>query len=263
MKRQYNNTSRQPYKRPRTTNTVFIGPLRRPPARTGVIKRYVPRTPGGQLIADNHYYDASHSPTSVFPAIGAWSQPNLFDPNQGIFPGSLFAPRQGDDISNRQGRKTFLKKIRIQGQITCAPQSLNQFGDLPTKIRLIIVQDKQTNGAQFDPNELILSGVSSGAIHMFQSTANLGRFKIWKDKSFTLQNPNLGLVTNPVASTIQQGISHNFKFNIKVNTWVNYNSGNSGQISDVVDNSFHVVCGCSDTTLDPRLEYKSRAVFTA
>jgi len=125
--------------------------------------------------------------------------------------------------------------------------------------RIIVYQDKQTNGTQSQGEDVISSGAASGAIDMFQNINNFGRFKILKDKKIQLQPHDYsGLTTAFVAhaTTIP------FKINVKVNEWVNYNATNGGTVADVIDNSFHLICGCNTINDAPTIDYKVRTVFS-
>lgn len=226
------------------------------PAR-GPPRVYVARTPGGQITADNHYFDTERTITSVSANTTAWTGTE-YDPNTTAML-CLFAPVIGDDISNRMGRKIFVKKIRINGILNVGVQAAQGAGDAPAVVRIILYQDKQTNGSQSQGEDVIASGAGSDAIDMFQNVANLGRFRVWKDKTFTLQNPNMG--TDGVSTFATQGIARKFKMTIRPNCWVNFNATNGGTVADIVDNSFHLIANTPSAQLVPSLTYKVRTVF--
>jgi len=226
-------------------------PVRRMP-RVG----YVQRAPGGQITADNHYFDADRTSTTLPVLATAWTGTEI-DPATG---NSLFFPVQGDDITNRQGRKVFVKKIRIQGVINIATQTTQAAADEPMVIRLVVYQDKQTNGAQSQGEDLLSSGAASSAVFMSQNLANLGRFKVWKDRIITQPQQGLAGVT---ASIVQGGDNIYFKFSFKPMCYVNYNATNGGTIADVIDNSFHMIGNYVTGGQAATIAYKVRTVFTA
>jgi len=239
----------------RSFNATIRGvPVRKfPQRRLG----FVARTPGGQITADNHYFDTERTATAIASNTASWTA-SEYDPNTSAML-CLFAPVIGDDIANRIGRKIFVKSIRLKGIITCAPQTAQSTTpDVPVVIRMIVYQDKQTNGAQSQGEDVISSGAASNALNMFTNSTNFGRFNIVKDKFITLQNPTMAGIT---ATYEQSGLNRQFKMNCKVNQWVSYNATNGGTVADVVDNSWHFIANCNSAALVPFVAYKVRTVF--
>ena len=101
---------------------------------------------------------------------------------------------------------------------------------------------------------------STIAIHSFQSLANLGRFKVLKDKTFTMQNPNSSYDGTNIE---QQGLKRTFKFVIKFAkpVTVSFNAVNGGTISDIVDNSWCIYATAASSQLSPTMEYTGRAYY--
>jgi len=220
-------------------------------------KAYMARTPGGNVVADNHYFDTERTTTAIAQSASTWNGSEM-DPNTSAML-CLFAPVIGDDISNRTGRKVFVKKIRISGLILVSAQSAQTTQDDPANIRLVCYQDMQTNFAQATGDLVLAQGAASNAIHYGMSVANFGRFKILKEKRIVITPPDYsGLTTAFVAG----GRLVNFKMNIKVNQWVNFNGTNGGTVADIVDNSFHFLALSSVSTLNPTVTYKVRTVFS-
>ena len=231
---------------------------RAPVAMRTVRKRqYVPRTPGGQIVADNHYFDASRTSTTIAYNDADWTG-SEYDPNV-TAQLSLFSPVIGDDIANRTGRKVFVKNIRITGQLNRAASTAGTTGDTPVEVRLVLYQDKQTNATQSQGEDVISSGAANGAINMFQNINNFGRFRILKDKRYILANNRAmaGLTT----AFVSNGDRVPFKMNLKINQWVNYNAANGGTIADVIDNSFHLIAMKSDSVTSCQIQYRARTVF--
>jgi len=251
-KRYAYDVAKQAAKRRRVTPGTTRATYRRPKQRM-----YVARTPGGQILAESHYFDTERTVTAIAANTATWTNTE-YDPNTTAML-CLFAPVQGDDISQRNGRKIFVKKIKINGQITCNAQNAVNTLDAGSNIRIIVFMDKQTNAAQAQGEDVIGSGAGSDAIHQFQNPANFGRFKVFKDKFFIMQNP---VATGPNPAIEQAGLVKNFKFTLKPRVWVNYNAGVTGTISDVVDNSFHLLANCTNAQLAPNITYKVRTVFS-
>jgi len=177
--------------------------------------------------------------------------------------GCLFAPTQGDDISNRRARKVFVKKIRVSGFLYVAAATALTTPQQPTQVRVILFMDKQTNGSQVSPAVLMASGAGSDAVHMFQSPAGFGRFKVFKDKTFTLlPGGTFGPSTGNLIG--QTGLIREFSFTVKPNVWVNYNATNGGTVADIIDNSFHICANqnASVAANQASITYKVRTVFS-
>lgn len=220
-------------------------------------KQYVARTPGGAIVADNHYFDTERTVTNVAVNTASWTGTE-YDPNTSAML-CLFAPVTGDDIFNRQGRKVFVKTIRIYGTLTIAAAANGAAGFTPINVRIIVYQDKQTNIAQSQGEDVISSGAASDAIHMMMNASNFGRFRILKDKMYVLnKNPVIAGLTTAFVSN---GDQVHFKYDIPVKEWVNYNATNAGTVADVVDNSFHLIANASGASQTVTITYKVRTVF--
>jgi len=237
--------------RARQYNNIPRGVIYRQPQRI-TTKRFVNRTPGGNVVGDNHYYDVDLYNTPIVSVATTWGLA-INDPGTR---NCLFCPIQGDDISNRQGRKCFVKKIRINGSVAIPGQpGLDPF----TNIRVLVVQDMQTNGTQMTGNLLLNSGSATDGIHMFQSTQNFGRFKILKDKTYNMANRSIAGVTG----SLNEGyMVREFKWVIKPMCWVNFNATNGQTVADIIDNSFHIMVGATDVSSTPVISYKCRVIFT-
>lgn len=220
-------------------------------------KQYVARTPGGNIVADHHYFDTERTATAIAVNTASWTGTE-YDPNTSAML-CLFAPVTGDDIFNRSGRKIFVKTIRIRGVLTAPPAATGTLGGTPNQIRIVVYQDKQTNTAQSQGEDLLSQGAGSDAMHMGMNVANLGRFKILKDKLYVMgNNLNIGGATG---AFVYSGQQIHFKYDIIVNDWVNYNATNGGTVADVVDNSFHLIANATSGTLTPQITYKVRTTF--
>lgn len=224
--------------------------------RLGQAPRFVPRTPGGQIVSERKYFDTQGS--SAVNITNASFNGAEVDPTT---VNCLCAPSQGNDISNREGRNIFVYNITVRGTLKVNAQSAQNSGDRGQTVRLILVMDKQTNGTQMASEDLIASAVSVPMTFGFQNTANFGRFQILKDK-FIPMGPF------PISSNgsvlIQGGVTKMFKlkYSFKSPIKVNFNSTNGGTVADIVDNSFHILAGRDDPDTPVELTYKARVAFT-
>lgn len=208
--------------------------------------------PIAALEGDMKYHDAYKALTALT-ASTDWTNTE-YTPSNGIC-----IPAPGSTISQRTGRHVYLYKIKIRGTITTIPTGFGVTDD-PTKMRIILVQDTQTNAAAMQGEDLMDSPGTTAleAVDSFQSLTNLGRFRVLKDKNIIIQNPNYLDASNPGGKQMAQ-----FKFTYKPKSpiKITFNANSAGSIGDVVDNSFHVLANCSDVDLVPRIEFVSRASF--
>lgn len=221
---------------------------------------YVPRTPGGQVVSERKYKDYRSAGFAVAVTNGSFAGAEA-DPNVGN-PLCLFAPTQGNDISEREGRNVYVYSIRIQGVIEVNGQVAQTATDQQQTVRMILCMDKQTNGAQMNSEDLITSSGGVPGTFQFQNTAHFGRFQILKDKTISL-GP-FPIAANGGGQLYQGGISKYFKlkYTFKTPIKVNFNATNGGTVADIVDNSFHLLAGRDNADTPVNLDYQVRVAFT-
>lgn len=246
------------YGRLRRQNAFMINRFQ-PPRTTkigGATRSFVPRSFGNPMaVTERKYFDTDYgSAIAVVTSTWAGSEADPTTLN------TLFCPTTGTDFNNRDGRKVHVVAIRIRGHITTQAQTDQTATDAPSIVRILLVQDQQTNATQLNSEDVLSSSSSSGAINMFQNPAFFGRFRILKDMKLSLANPN---ITYDGTNLEQQGLVRNFYINIRFKKpkVVHFNSTNGGTVADIIDNSFHIICGVQSNALGPNLAYKSRVVF--
>lgn len=218
----------------------------------------VPRTRGVYATGEMKYFDTELSSTPI-PA-AATLVGGEFPPNVGV-PNTLVAPTVGSAINQRIGRRIKLHKLTVRFVITVAEQ-INQAGaDVASNIRCWLIQDMQTNAGQAQLETIFTAPTNVvNAPNCFQSLDTLGRFRVWKDKMITFQDPS---VTFDGTNIEQGGLAKMYKFSLKFKKpiEVSFNAVNGGTISDIVDHSFCVYAICSDVTLAPQIAYYARAYY--
>lgn len=224
----------------------------------------VPRTRGA--LAQNgetKYFDSFLSIGNVSEGT-SWAASNL-DPSATT---GLFTPVEGNDIDNRVGRKVSLHKMTLKCVIVCTPVA-DQADILPPGyIRLILVQDTQTNASTMAGTDLMTApGAATNALMptTFQSTNNFGRFKVLKDKviylgdAFVAQdNAGGGAATNSMTEA-QKYVK--FSVNFKNPVVVKFNGTNGGTTADIIDNSFHLIGVKSTTAWAHNVNYTCRSYY--
>jgi len=230
----------------------------------------VTRTSGAAVIGEMKYFDCTLETAAISALNTTWVAGTMQDPATTVNLGSaavatplcLFVPTVGAALNQRIGRKVKVLKIKLNGQILVPTQAAQAAADTPTFIRILLVQDMQTNAAQMTGAALMNNG--SGAqntICSFQNPDNFGRFRVLKDKRIILESPNT--FNDAAATGAQYGLQRAFKMNInfKMPVEVHFNATNGGTVADIVDNSFHIVCGATNISLAPTLTYYSRVCF--
>ncbi len=219
----------------------------------GEMKYFDTERPTQALTASVDWAGTEHDPSTTQEATPV-SNPN-----------TLFAPIQGTAINQRIGRQAKIHKIKIKGHLQVVRQASATIADNGTLCRILLVQDMQTNSAQMQGEDLMAdptTNTAAAAVDCFQDLKNFGRFKVWKDKLMTIQNPNMGISTT-TTTNVSQGLVKPFHFNLtfKEPIVVRFNAGVAGTVADIVDNSFHIIASCDDITLIPTISYISRVCF--
>lgn len=224
------------------------------------------RASGALVMTPERKYFTSQRLGFDVPAATSWAASTLADPDTTPVANMncLFAPTVGSAINQRIGRKVSVHKIQLKGELTVASLDDETTADASNTVRMILFMDQQTNGTQVTPSELIAAQTASAgsAVYGFQNLANLGRFRVLKDKIITLQNPN---VSWDGTNVIQQGIKRTFKIviNFKRPVVVHFNAVNGGTVADIVDNSFHLAANSTnETDLDVGITYTARVTYT-
>jgi len=265
MKR--NNQKGQLAKRTRTGGKGFSG-------KSAPVFNRVPRVPEGEM----KYFDCCRSNVNLSAVTTTWPAGAMVDPSTTINLGAaavatplcLFAPTVGSALNQRVGRSVLVRKIKVRGQLLSSTLQTSAAGFAPddsNKVRLMLVQDMQTNAAQMTAAQLMNDAADAATtINSYQNPNNFGRFRVLKDKEVPFQDPNF-TVSETAASSFnayQAGLIRQFKWtvNFKTPVKVQFNATNGGTVADIVDNSFHIVAATTSTTnVNIAISYYSRVAY--
>lgn len=92
---------------------------------------------------------------------------------------SLAAIAQGDDVSGRNGRSILCKSVQIRGTYASHASAT------ASRVRIIIFSDRQNQGSTPAATDIL---VSESPEAMRQIGAEQGRFHVYLDKEFTVDN---------------------------------------------------------------------------
>lgn len=172
---------------------------------------------------------------------------------------SLTATAQGDGESNRDGRQVRLLSCHLRGEVQFDPLDQATPG-LAQCVRILVVLDKQTNGAQFNAEDVLADPANADLdVHAFRNLQYTQRFRVLKD--FTVRQPAFTAVWDS-DSTLKAGAQVPFKCNIDLGNMPVTYTGTSAAIASIADNSIHVLAIASTTsTGSATLKYISRVRF--
>lgn len=211
---------------------------------------------------ERKYFSGTLAATAV-PASTDWTATE-FDPVDPANTFNLCSPGPGTGINQRVGRKILVHALKIRGILQFPAQSAGTtIASAPT-VRVLVVQDKQTNGAQVQGETIMAAPGTAAATNCmlsYQNLANFGRFRVLHDKLYAFQN---GIsVNNASATTVStEWNSRPFKININFRepVVVHFNAAGTALVADIVDNSFHILATADANTTT--IAYESRAVYT-
>ena len=139
---------------------------------------------------------------------------------------------QGTGESQRLGRRMVITSIQIKWQAKW--QNNFSTGD---GLRVLLVLDKQTNGAQMSASDALEASTAEVMSH--RNLENVQRFSILKD--FTIHDKNFSHYYNGISSTTQARHQHGqFIHKFKGGLHVNF-TGTGATVADIADNSLHCV----------------------
>ena len=122
---------------------------------------------------------------------------------------SLNLISQGTSQNQRIGNKVCLHAIRARGVF----QLINNITNSSAVVRVLLVRDKQCNGAQAVPADVLeVTAAATTDYNAFLDMDNLDRFDIIKDKTYKIGESGFGIVgTGSAVCTIPFKMSHKIK----------------------------------------------------
>jgi len=222
------------------------------------------------VTGEMKYMDSELSATAITAVTTTWPAGTNMDPSTTLAlgdpaiatPANLCSPKVSAALNGRIGRSILVLKIKVRGTINVPAATPANGGEAACKIRILLVQDMQTNAGLMTGAQLMRdAGAAQTTINSFQNPDNFGRFRVLKDVTYILQDPNC--YTDAVPAPAQNGRATNFKFNVnfKKPVKVQFNATNGGTGADIVDNSFHIFAATNSTALAPTLAYYSRVGY--
>ncbi len=204
---------------------------------------------GGFMGIENKFVDYEKAATTVN---GTWANGELDDATAL----SLSSIAQGDGESNRDGRKAELLSVHVKGLLRHVAQEADTNPPGGGIVRLILVLDKQTNGAQLNAEDVVT--VTTIDVNAWRNLQNSQRFRILKDQRWQMKVTAMTTFQVNDFSTPQQEIPFEFHVVFKKPIVVNH-TGTTAVVASIADNSLHLI-GVS-TIPDYQITYVSRVRF--
>lgn len=215
---------------------------------TGYRKRNI-RT-AGYLGLEHKFFDTEFSAANIGAGMtNALKETDAF---------GLFCPQQGSGESGRDGRKCVIKSIDINGLITVSAASFS----LPALGRYIlkiwVVLDTQTNGAQLAPTDVF----TDDNILSHKNLEHGNRFKILFAR--TIDTGVCTIHSDALTNFKGCGGRVPFKMFKRVNIPVFFDAS-TGAVTDITTNSIHLLVQADHTMAagEPTCDiaYRSRCIF--
>jgi len=215
------------------------------------------RRTAGFLGIERKFYDTMLAATTIAAATDATG--GEYDPSATSM---ISTPVQGDGEQNRDGKRILIDAVEIKGLVSWPAIANDTAMPAGREVFIALVLDTQTNGAQMN-SEDCFKNLSANALGNTSPLRNLlfsSRFRVLKEWSVLLEPKTA--VNNASATTVSvAGTRGEFDCFIPLDLNVNFNSGTSASIANVIDNSLHIVAFCSSTTLAPTIGYNARIRF--
>lgn len=243
-------------KRPRSRSSANYTPKR---YRQYAIGRPIPTRPS-YCSPERKYFDASWSGQNIPPITTIWGNSSII--NTGATVPSLVLPRGGTDVNQRIGNKIALSKLVVRFWIDTPIYTVDSIVPSAQIVRVMLVQNRQTNGAQCDAVDVILSdGTDQPMLLGFQNTGKFGKVRVLRDMTRKIPERPIAFTSSSQTRTAGGMIYGKFVVTWKKPLTVRF-QGDAGTIGDVLDNSFFIMAGCNQDSPNCRMSMKSRAYYT-
>lgn len=153
--------------------------------------------------------------------------------------------------NGRIGRLITVKSIEVMGNIVLPPQAAGAAAS--DVCRIMLVQDKQPNGALFTVADLLQQASGVAAYIAFFELYNEKRFNVLYDKSFNVE------ATGGIVAATLEG-NKLFRFCVPIPDELTLYRSGGGSITEVMTNSYSLVYISQGGLCT--LEYNARMLFT-
>lgn len=177
-------------------------------------------------------------------------------------PNLISTPAQGDGPSDRDGKRIVIKSVQIKGLVTVThvEGAVDVLG-AATHVFVALVQDTQTNGAAMNSQDCFknTTAAAAGAASPIRNLLYASRFRVLKEWSLDVTPKTLA--ASAANAYYWNGTFAAFECYLPLDIPVNFTAGTGSDVTNVVDNSLHMVAYCTSTAASPLLHYNARIRF--
>lgn len=180
-----------------------------------------------------------------------------YDPSTGCT-GCLSCPAQGDTEQSRDGKRFVIDSLILKGHVALTESASTAVFD-SAKVFVAVVLDTQTNGAQLSSEDVFKSLGNAAPLNV-NVTKNLlfgDRFRILKSQVYDLTPP--GPAPAGLIAFCSPRRDFDWYIPFKGGLTVNLNAGTTANVTNVIDNSLHVVAFA--TVAGTTMAYNARIRF--
>jgi len=221
----------------------------------------------GFLGIEKKFLDCTRTETAI--AANTDLTGGEYDPSATSGPGGgsggcvdcISCPVQGDGEQQRDGKKIVIDSVILKGAVFLDASAAATAAFDPVKVFVAVVLDTQTNGAQMSSEGCFKSLGAAAELNAcpLKNLLSGKRFRILKSQIYDLTP--IGVATNN-ANLGFNGTRRDFDWYIpfKGGLPVELNSGTTANVSNVIDNSIHVIAfatlGGSKITYNSRIRFQ-------
>lgn len=214
----------------------------------------------GFLGLEKKFFDTALAATGI--GSSATCASGEVDPSLPAVAGTMIStPAQGDGPSDRDGKRIVIKSVQVKGRISL-PKAEGAVDILPPATMFVaLVLDTQSNGATLNSEDVFVNTTAQASSCVIPNRNLLygSRFKVLKSDVFPLS------VTSLAATAINAyhwaGQEVLFDWFLPLDLPINFKDATTGVISNVSDNSLHMIAFVSDAALGATLAYNARIRF--
>jgi len=242
-------------KRKHSSKSAAVGKLNRQTAKLSAARTLANAVTMGFLGIEKKFYDTKLADTAVSTATTL--NAGMQDPSASSM---ISTPVQGDGEQNRDGKRIVIDSLILKGHVINVGSASETVNAQATKVFVAVVLDTQTNGAQMTSDACFksLANQASSNVDPMKNLLSGKRFRILKSQVYDVTPPGIVSAAGTLATNgIQREIDWYIPF--KGGLPVNFNAGTTADVTNVVDNSIHIVAFGTDA--NTQIGYNARIRF--
>jgi len=205
-------------------------------------------------LGEKHIWDTYLASATVPSVSAGWGSTTRIDPTTTVSLGggavatplNLCSPTVGLHIDQRTGRAIRICKVTVRVRVNMAPDDTSP-GQNGITVRVLLVLDQQTSGAQFSATDIFASDFSTVSYAQFISPNGFGRYKILCDKFVEMNVKTYSFSGTARTLGLQKYLELQYEW--PEGLPVRFNSTAGGTVTSVIGNSLHIMCSMDRATV--------------